>query len=155
MINSDNTYKERKKFTGKKSEEYCEEWLDSFENVFWRKLGWDFEEDKNPVNLIPLNKFYKLPKMIQKLPDYIVIGKYPYFIESKGCNTHLHLKLNDYEQYKKWNRIMPLNFYIYNYATKSHKLISWKQMKNEYIPMSEETYFEVDGKEIYKIYIGS
>ena len=148
-MDSTNTYKERRTYTGVDPEDVCEEWLQGFDNLFYKRFGWGFED-----NTIEMKHFYKLPYMMKKMPDFIVVNNIASFLEVKGYSKYLHLKTADYEQYKKWNTIMPLSFFVYNFKSKKHKIIDWHEMKNERIPMAEITNFEVDGKQIYKIYLG-
>ena len=87
-----------------KAEQKCQEYLNSKKDIFWSRFGWD--EDLGDF-------FFKLPKMMWKMPDYIFINNIEsYFLEAKGCYGVLQFKYVDYDQYIKWNEIMKVVIYV-------------------------------------------
>ena len=63
------------------------------------------------------NKFWKLPKIIQKTPDFICWKpdniKKPIFVEHKQLGGDwLALKPAQHQEYKRWNNLMPLYYAI-------------------------------------------
>ena len=105
-------------------------------------------------DIIPKDKFIKLPEVIQKTPDYVLIANQSYFVEVKGCSNILRLKVKDLEYYKFWNGIpgMKLLFFIYSTHLNDHKQVWFHKI----MTMIDENNYEVDrypdnGKEYYKI----
>ena len=59
----------------------------------------------------------KLDRFVRNTPDYIVKkGKtsIPFFTEVKGCGEIARIKVKDFEEYKKWAKIMPLTYFFYS-----------------------------------------
>lgn len=60
------------------------------------------------------SEFTKIPKILRAAPDYIVIMQQAYFVEVKGFRDCLKIKHQDLVTYKKWDKILPVRFYIYD-----------------------------------------
>ena len=79
---------------------------------------------------IPGGKFITMNKMIRCSPDYIIIKKDAYFVEVKGCNDELKMKLSDVRCYEKWNKIMPLVYFFYSKSNNNYKKIKHEDFLN-------------------------
>ena len=97
---------------------------------FYRKRGYTyFRYGIDQGGLVSSKAFIKLPSVIQKTPDYILIdkGQRSYFVEVKGCHKVLRIKVSDLECYKFWDKLVPsmrLFFFIYSTCLKSSKQTS-------------------------------
>ena len=58
--------------------------------------------------------FCKIPSMIRNTPDYLVIQKTSWLVEVKGCRDYLRMKLVDLSNYREWNNICPVLYFIYS-----------------------------------------
>jgi hypothetical protein len=87
----------------------AEEYFTS-KKIFWRTLGTDPKDD----NPIPKDMFFKMPPMVQKMPDMFAINHQFVFVEVKGCKESLKVKLSDWTQYIRWNDIARFMFFVYS-----------------------------------------
>jgi urate oxidase len=126
------------------SESKCEEYLDS-NNILYKRFGWDYVIDK-----IPGNQFIKLPETMRSLPDYIVFQNKAFFLEVKGCNDFLRLKICDMKSYSLWNMIMDLYFFIYSSIKNKIYKLSYKDM-NDISRYCKVEVYENNNKHYYKI----
>jgi hypothetical protein len=141
-MNHEKGYKERNK--GSIAEPKCVEFLES-KKIEYRRLG--FDSINNPI---PVKDFMNMPKIIRSMPDFVVFQSKSIFLEVKGCNDILHLKVDDLEVYDYWNKIMPLSFFIYSKSQNKHKLCSLTEMK-ALTTIAPKARFDNDNKEHYKI----
>ena len=122
---------------------------------FYRDKGYTyFRYGVDTDDIIPKYDFIKLPEIIQKTPDYILITTKPYFVEVKGCKDILRLKVKDLECYKFWNGVpgMKLLFFIYSTKLNDFKQVLFHTMmglveKNNY----DVGIYKDNHKEYYKI----
>tara|TARA_Y100001938_G_scaffold33092_1_gene45413 strand:+ start:5858 stop:6331 length:474 start_codon:yes stop_codon:yes gene_type:complete len=130
----------------RKAEEYYES--KGFE-IF--RFGFDLLQED-----IDVAKWCKIPLLIRKKPDYIVVKKGAYFVEAKGCINVIRLKKEDFNAYGWWqdNLKMSLGFFFYSTSFKRHLNVSYNQVLN-YLPQCEIERFIDNGKEYYKIYFES
>jgi len=85
---------------------------------------------------MPMDKFCKIPEVIRKTPDYIMVHNdrsNAYFLEVKGCKIFLKLKLEDIEAYRSWHRTMnsSMDFimFIYDTNTKTYLFITLSRLR--------------------------
>jgi len=74
---------------------------------------------------------YKIPSLIRSAPDYIIFNKYdsPLFFEVKGFVGEIKIKLNDMENYEKWNNHMGLIMFLYDVEHNSHCEVMFNELK--------------------------
>ena len=121
MANKDQSFEIRSK--DNTSEEYFESYCKHRKYKIIR-YGLDQRESN-----ITGREMITIPRMIRNTPDYILINeKRSYFVEVKGCNKYLGLKLKDIESYKKWNKIMPLCYFFYSLHHNQHKVVEHKNL---------------------------
>ena len=126
-----------------KAEEYYEsQGFDIF------RFGFDLLQEG-----IDVSTWCKIPLLIRKKPDYIVVKKGAYFIEAKGCVNVIRLKEEDINAYKWWkeNLNMDLGFFFYSTLYKRHLNVSYNQVI-KYLPKCEKEEFMDNGKKYYKVY---
>ena len=130
----------------KNAEEYYES--QGFE-IF--RFGFDLLQEG-----IDVSTWCKIPLLIRKKPDYIVVKKGAYFVEAKGCVNVIRLKEEDINAYKwgKENFNMDLGFFFYSTFHKRHLTVSYNQII-KYLPQCEMEEFRDNGKKYYKIYFES
>tara|TARA_R100000963_G_C4618651_1_gene86833 strand:- start:95 stop:574 length:480 start_codon:yes stop_codon:yes gene_type:complete len=92
-------------------------------NISYKHLGFD---EKNE-NISP-ERFYRVPKVVRCLPDYIAIGNDAKFVEVKGFVDDLTIKDENYEEYQKWDRIMPLLIFAHDAQKKVSFIAKLKQI---------------------------
>ena len=126
---------------------------------FYRGKGYTyFSYGVDSKDVIPKMDFIVLPELIQKTPDYILItgplNPRAYFVEVKGCNDILRLKVKDLEIYKLWSGIGGMRFLFFVYSThfNEHKQVLFHKMMdlirtNKY---PTDKYHD-NNKEYYKI----
>lgn len=102
---------------------------------------------------IDVSTWCKIPLLIRKKPDYIVVKKGAYFIEAKGCVNVIRLKEEDINAYKWWKESlnMDLGFFFYSTLYKRHLNVSYNQVI-KYLPKCEKEEFMDNGKVYYKVY---
>ena len=112
------------------------------------RFGFDLLQEDIDVRV-----WCKIPILIRKKPDYIVVKKGAYFIEAKGCVNVIRLKKEDMNAYGWWQDKfkMSLGFFFYSTSHKRNITISYNNMIN-YLPNCEIEEFIDNGKEYYKIY---
>ena len=126
-----------------KAEEYYES--RSFE-IF--RFGFDLLQEN-----IDVSTWCKIPLLIRKKPDYIVVKRDAYFVEAKGCVNVIRLKEEDINAYRWWkeNFNMDLGFFFYSTSYKRHLNVSYNQVL-AYLPQCEKEEFMDNGKKYYKVY---
>ena len=85
------------------------------ENGSWTyKYGID-NDKTHDNNLMDVDSF------VLNTPDFLcwdnTIREFR-FVEVKFCGFNLYLKQAHFDNYKKWNKIYPVNFWIYNHKAK-------------------------------------
>ena len=80
--------------------------------------------------------FGRIDRFVRNTPDYIVQGKNPYnnnphFVEVKGSRCNFKIKVNDYREYVKWNKIMPLDFYFFSYEYEEGKSVGFDKIQEK------------------------
>ena len=126
-----------------KAEEYYEsQGFDVF------RFGFDLLQEG-----INVSTWCKIPLLIRKKPDYIVVKKGAYFVEAKGCVNVIRLKEEDINSYKWWKESlnMDLGFFFYSTLYKRHLTVSYNQVI-KYLPQCETEEFMDNGKKYYKVY---
>lgn len=114
--------------------------------IEYKRLGFDEKNEQ-----ISPDRFYRVPKVIRCMPDYIAIGKDAKFVEAKGFIDDLKIKDEDYEEYQKWDRIMPLLIFAHDTKKKISFIAKLKQVtdglhlfiKGKYKD-NDKTYFRID-----------
>jgi hypothetical protein len=127
----------------KNAEEYYES--QGFE-IF--RFGFDLLQEGIDVSI-----WCKIPLLIRKKPDYIVVKRSAYFIEAKGCVNVIRLKQEDIDSYKWWKESfgIDLGFFFYSTTYKRHLTVSYNQVI-KYLPQCEIEEFIDNGKKYYKVY---
>jgi len=142
MANHEQPFKER---CINHAEKIADNYFKKFDDVYYLKIGFDH------VNRIPSKSWFKFPVFLRCMPDSIVVwkGKF-YFIEVKGCHDSLKIKESDLEQYKKWNEIADLKYFIFSSKTQSIYLIDHNNLKNfkkvkiGHYKDNNKKYYEID-----------
>ena len=115
------------------------------------RFGFDLLQEDIDVSL-----WCKIPILIRKKPDYIVVKKDAYFVEAKGCINVIRLKEEDINAYGWWQDKlkMSLGFFFYSTTHKRHITISYNDVL-KYLPQCEKGEFTDNGKTYYKVYFES
>ena len=115
------------------------------------RFGFDLLQEDIDVSV-----WCKIPILIRKKPDYIVVKKNAYFVEAKGCVNLIRLKKEDINAYGWWQDKFKISLYFFFYSTsyKRHIIISYNSIL-EYLPQCEIGEFTDNGKEYYKVYFKS
>ena len=142
-MNHQQTFVKRSK--PKISEGKCEKYLDK-NNIYYKRFGWDYNEDQ-----VPGNQFVKIPDYMRARPDYIIFTDKAYFLEVKGCKNYLGLKICDMRAYAFWNMVMDLYFFIYSSLKNTIYKLSYKQMSNIVRHCEVEVYKDNEPKHYYKV----
>ena len=124
------------------AEKKCMQFLD-MNNVKYHKLGFDCWD-------VPVEDFIKMPKKIRNIPDFICMGKFPFFCEAKAFKGVFKLKEDDLHSYKYWNVHMPLFFYAYDVKNCTESYISFIDILDK-IPLCETGVYPDNNKTYYKI----
>ena len=126
-----------------KAEEYYES--KGFE-IF--RFGFDLLQEDIDVSV-----WCKIPLLIRKKPDYIVVKIGAYFVEAKGCVNVIRLKEEDINAYGWWQDKfkMSLGFFFYSTSYKRHINVSYNQVL-AYLPQCEKEEFIDNGKVYNKVY---
>ena len=126
-----------------KAEEYYES-----RNFELFRFGFDLLQEDIDVGV-----WCKIPLLIRKKPDYIVVKKGAYFVEAKGCVNVIRLKEEDMNAYGWWQDKlkMSLGFFFYSSSYKRHITISFNDVL-KYLPQCDLGRFTDNGKRYYKVY---
>ena len=79
---------------------------------------------------IPIEEFITISKMIRYTPDYIMFTRNTFFIEVKGCKDELGMKLENIKYYDFWDRIMPLQYFLYSTIYNEYKFVKHNKFLN-------------------------
>ena len=122
----------------------CEAFLKD-RNAYYIRYGFDQQGNK-----IKSDMFFKIPTIIRKQPDFIIISQNSYFLEVKGCRDILRLKQEDIKSYRFWKKIMDLFVFIYSTKERKHKIITIDKLE-EIAMECTMSYYEDNNKAYYKI----
>ena len=104
---------------------------------------------------IDVSAWCKIPVLIRKKPDYIIVKSNAYFIEAKGCINVIRLKEEDMNAYGWWQDKLKMSLYFFFYSAfgshKRHLIASYNDVL-KYLPQCEKGEFSDNGKAYYKIY---
>ena len=114
-------------------------------NISHKHLGFD---EKNE-NISP-ERFYRVPQVIRCLPDYIAIGNDAKFVEAKGFVDDLKIKEDDYQEYQKWDRIMPLLIFAHDTQKKVSFIATLKQISDG-LHLFPKGKYKDNGKAYFRI----
>ena len=112
------------------------------------RFGFDLLQEDIDVRV-----WCKIPVLIRKKPDYIVVKKDAYFVEAKGCINVIRLKEEDMNAYGWWQDKfkMSLGFFFYSNSYKRHITVSYNDVL-KYLPQCEKGEFTDNGKIYHKVY---
>ena len=112
------------------------------------RFGFDLLQEDIDVSV-----WCKIPVLIRKKPDYIIVKSNAYFIEAKGCINVIRLKEEDVNAYGWWQDKLKMSLYFFFYSTlhKRHLIASYNDVL-EYLPKCEKGEFPDNGKEYHKVY---
>ena len=146
---SDNTYFEDRISTGQNLAEDMAEDFYKDKNISLYRLGWDCYDKESKI---PTNDFFKFPEQIRGLPDYVLVSKDTYFLEVKGCADNVKFKKSDMDNYKFWDKICPIVFFVYSASLNHNYRVEFKKVL-ELIDegLATEGKYKDNGKEYYKI----
>ena len=115
------------------------------------RFGFDLLQEDIDVKV-----WCKIPMLIRKKPDYIVVKKDAYFVEAKGCVNLIRLKKEDINAYGWWQDKlkMGLGFFFYSTSYKRHITVSYNDVL-KFLPQCETEEFMDNGKLYYKVYFVS
>ena len=102
---------------------------------------------------VDVNSWCKIPILIRKKPDYIIVKSSASFIEVKGFINVVRLKEEDIKAYKFWQEQfnMKMWFFFYSKANGMAQVPYYKVL--EIIKKCEKEVMPDNGKTYYKIYI--
>ena len=67
---------------------------------------------------VPKNMFFKIPKLIQAAPDFLMVNKKFHLVECKMADNkdgnHVKIKQHDMKYYQAWSNVGDLLFFIHN-----------------------------------------
>lgn len=89
------------------------------------RFGFDEKEKR-----IDTESWFKIPEIIRSSPDYILIHKRAYFLEVKGFQEDLKIKIIDLIMMDQWNRLMPIIFFAYDCGNNNSYIIQYKNLWN-------------------------
>jgi len=131
----------------KKFESFCKR-----HNILFKELGFNNREGYQ----MDKDMFYKIPKFIKSMPDYMMIKNKFHFVEckmaDKSTGTHVKIKEQDIQEYAKWATVDNLLFFICNklfdetYFVEYH-YISDLIANNNY----DQGMYSENGKYYYKV----
>ena len=92
---------------------------------FYKRIGFDEKEDQ-----IPSKDIYAFPRFLRNMPDACAVtnGKFV-FIEAKGCQDILGLKVEDMEEYDNWEQISPICIFCYSTTFNELKQVMYTTLK--------------------------
>ena len=114
----------------------------------------EFDMHKKEIKYIKYGLDKGLPSLnrfVRNTPDYIVQSgdpNTPHFVEVKGSKSKFKIKTKDYDQYIKWNQIMPLFFYFYSYQYNKRKWVTFDKIK-EIKATAETGVYENNNEEYF------
>lgn len=131
----------RFKLAGDLSERACEEWMEQ-KGVSIERFGF---------NRSQLPRFWKLPLKLRTRPDYLAMGKHPFFIEVKGCGTASYIKIKELtlDGLSMWQQELDIWMFFYD---SHHKRISFTHypIVHELAQQSPFDFFQ-EGHKYYKL----
>ena len=129
------------------AETKAEEYYDSRQFEVFR-FGFDLLQEDIDVDM-----WCKIPILIRKKPDYIIVKRDAYFIEAKGCVNVIRLKEEDINAYGWWQDKLKMSLYFFFYSTrnKRHLVASYNDVL-KYIPRCKIEEFIDNGKKYYQVY---
>tara|TARA_Y100001973_G_C4937940_1_gene204230 strand:- start:15 stop:464 length:450 start_codon:yes stop_codon:yes gene_type:complete len=89
----------------------------------------------------------KLDRFVRNTPDYIVKkGKtsIPFFTEVKGCGEIARIKVKDFEEYKKWAKIMPLTYFFYSTHYNDYKWVQHTEIALLEPELNDQNFYPPD-----------
>ena len=103
---SDQGFQARFAVMGDKSEDAFEQWA-SIKQIEWERFG--FSRPK-------IKLFWKIPAILRYTPDYVAMGKKPFFAECKGCGRASYVKIKEANltELEEWNTKLQLWFFIFD-----------------------------------------
>ena len=121
----------------------CESFLKK-KKIDYIRYGFDHN------NRIKSDIWFKLPSVIRSKPDFIVFQSKSSFLEVKGCRDILRLKLDDFNNYNFYAKIMPLTFFLYSTTFNQIKFAKYDDLKvlTSICPIGK---YEDNNKEYYKV----
>ena len=131
----------------KKFESFCKR-----HNILFKELGFNNREGYQ----MDKDMFYKIPKFIKSMPDYMMIKNKFHFVECKMADeptgTHVKVKEHDMLNYNTWANVGSLQFFIHNLKPFESYLVKYNSMVElinncEY----EKGMYPDNGKHFYKV----
>lgn len=100
------SFQEREKTLGDIAESAFEQWAETKE----------IEIERYGLHRPKIKRFWMIPSLIRKTPDYLCYGKVPFFCEIKGTGQARHTKIKeeDMVEFARWNDELQLWFFIYD-----------------------------------------
>ena len=118
MTTHDKSFEERNS-RGSLAENHCRYFMNK-ENWEWFRLGFDMIDSKVPKEI-----FWKIPKILRSLPDFIVVGSnkepFPFMLEVKGGKDVINFKKVDFVSYCDLSNKLKICIYFYFYFSTFNK----------------------------------
>ena len=121
-------------------------------NVYFKPFGISREESME----MGKENYFKIPKLIQSSPDYIMINNSFHFVECKVSDkqtaSHVKIKESDLKHYTQWASVGNLLFYIHNPTHKESYLVEVCYIQQLFeLGELESGYYPDNNKTFYKI----
>ena len=138
---------------GEKSfEKFCK-----INQIFFKQFGFSNVDGYQMSKQV----FFKVPKLMQCSPDYIMIKNKFHFVECKmadrSTGTHIKIKEHDLKYYKQWDSVSKkengsLLFYIHNPMFKESYILKLYDIESIiHLNDCEQGMYAENGKYFYKI----
>ena len=119
---SSRTFEERNSNRTNKAETKAEEF---FKNKGIPLIRFGFDEKEKHIDT---KHWFKIPEIVRSSPDYILISKSSYFLEVKGFQKDLKVKITDLVMMDQWNRLMPIVIFAYDCGKDVPYVIQYKKL---------------------------
>ena len=109
------------------------------EDYFYREFNYKYMDKGGIVYKYGIHSFSPneeqksnmkhIPAFIRNTPDFFILYNNIFqLVEVKSCSVDLWLKQVDFEEYRKWNELHQVLFYIYSFKKQGSITISFKKL---------------------------
>ena len=109
------------------------------EDYFYREFNYKYMDKGGIVYKYGIHSFSPneeqksnmkhIPAFIRNTPDFLILYNNIFqLVEVKSCSVDLWLKQVDFEEYRKWNELHQVLFYIYSFKKQGSITISFKKL---------------------------
>ena len=140
-MNNTETFEERNKSGIDIADDKCVEYLNR-NNIKYERTGFDCRDK------VGIKDFVKINPYLRAMPDFVVFRQEAIFIECKGFNGTLKLKMGDVDAYKYWDKFQKVWFFFYDCSSNKPYILSLDRI-NEVLDNCEVGYYEDNKKPYY------